>query len=107
MPRPKDERPVPPRLAPDPPVDPDVRLTAGSDVIGITIEGEFSEGQLDGLLVEEVHIVRSSFIAADLKGLRMVDVLVEGSDFSGADLEEADLARVTFKNCRMSGASIA
>jgi hypothetical protein len=104
--RPKAERPVPPRLPPEVPVHPDLRLAAGGDVNGITIEGDFSRGQFEGLLVEEVHIVNSFFVAADLTRLRMVDVLVEGSDFSGADLDEADLSRVAFKNCRMSGASI-
>jgi Pentapeptide repeats (8 copies)/Pentapeptide repeats (9 copies) len=106
MARPRNERLVPPRLPVDLPSEPTLRLLAGADVTARTIRGDFSKSQLEGLVMEEVHIVNSSFLAADLNGVRMVDVLVEGSDFSGADMEEANLSRVTFKNCRMSGASL-
>ncbi len=104
MTRLKSERPTSPRLPPDLPLEPDLRLTAGSEIDGITIQGDFSDGGLDGLSVEDSHIVHSSFTAADLNRLRLVDVLVEGSDFSGADMEEASFTRVIFRGCRMSGA---
>ena len=104
MTRTESERPTPPRLPPDLPSEPDLRLTAGSEINRITIQGDFSDSDLEGLLVEDSHIVRSSFTAADLNRLRLVDVLVEGSDFSGADMEEASFTRVTFTGCRMSGA---
>jgi uncharacterized protein YjbI with pentapeptide repeats len=68
------------------------------------MQGDFSNGEFEGLLVEDSRIVRSSFTAADLHHLRLTDVLVEGSDFSGADMEEASFTRVTFAGCRMSGA---
>ena len=104
MARPGSERPIPPRLPPDLPSQPNLILTARSEVNGLTIQGDFPEAHLEDLLVEDSHIFHSSFIAADLGRLRLVDVLVEGSDFSGADIEEASFTRVTFKGCRMSGA---
>jgi uncharacterized protein YjbI with pentapeptide repeats len=104
MARPQSDRPTPPRLPPDLPSEPDLRLTAGSQINRITVEGDFSNGDLEGVLVEDSRIVRSSFTASDLHGLRLTDVLVEGSDFSGADMEEASFTRVTFSGCRMSGA---
>lgn len=104
MTRPESDRPTPPRLPPDLPSEPDLRLTAGSEINRITIQGDFSNGDLEGLLVEDSHIVHSSFTATDLNRLRLVDVLVEGSDFSGTDMEEASFTRVTFNGCRMSGA---
>ncbi len=104
MTRPGSERPVAPRLPPDMPTEPNLNLVAGSEVHGLTIQGDYSDAQLEGLVVEDSQIVHSSFIAADLSRLRLVDVLVEGSDLSGADMEEASFTRVTFKGCRMSGA---
>ena len=104
MTRHESDRPTPPRLPPDLPSEPDLRLTACSEIKCVTIRGDYSDGDLEGLLVEDSHIVRSSFTAADLNGLRLVDVLVEGSDFSGADMEGASFTRVTFTGCRMSGA---
>jgi uncharacterized protein YjbI with pentapeptide repeats len=104
MTRPENDRPSPPRLPPELPSESNLRLTAGSEINHITVQGDFSDCDLEGLLVEDSHIVRSSFTAADLNRLRLVDVLVEGSDFSGADMEEASFTRVTFSGCRMSGA---
>jgi uncharacterized protein YjbI with pentapeptide repeats len=104
MARLQSDRPTPPHLPPDLPSEPDLRITAGSQLNRITIEGDFSNGDLEGVLVEDSRIVRSSFTASDLHGLRLTDVLVEGSDFSGADMEEASFTRVTFSGCRMSGA---
>lgn len=104
MARLKSDRPVPPRLPPDLPSDPGLRFTAGSQINRITIQGDFSNGDLGGVLVEESRIVHSSFTASDLHHLRLTDVLIEGSDFSGADMEEASFTRVTFAGCRMSGA---
>lgn len=100
------ERPVSPRLPPDLPFEQDLSLTAGSEIGGLTVRGEYSGDHLEGLAVEDSHIVRSSFTAADLSRLSLIDVLVEGSDFSGANLEEASFSRVTFKDCRMSGARL-
>ena len=88
-------------------MNPDLRLTAGDVINGLTLQGDYAHGQLEGLVVEDSYLVRSSFIAADLRGLSLVDVLVEGSDFSGADMEEASFTRVAFKDCRMSGARFA
>ena len=104
MTRPASDRPTPPRLPRDLPTEPDLRLTAGGELNGLTIQGDFSAGDLEGLFVEDSRIVHSSFTAADLNRLRLADVLVEGSDFSGADMEEASFIRVTFTDCRMSGA---
>jgi hypothetical protein len=106
MARTGDERPIPPRLLPELPLEPSLRLAAGHEVNSLTIQGDFSDAHLQGLVVEESHVVRSSFIAADLGRLTLVDVLVEGSDFSGADMEEASFTRVMFKGCRMSGARL-
>ena len=106
MARPASERPIPPRLPADMPSEPNLSLTASSEVNGLTIQGDFSDVHLEDLMVEDSHIVHSSFIAADLHRLRLVDVLVEGSDFSGADMGEASFTRVTFKGCRMSGALV-
>ncbi len=103
MARPQSDRPAPPRLPPDLPSEPGLRLTAGSEINRITVEGDFSQGDLESMLIEDSHIVHSSFTAADLNRIRLVDVLVEGSDFSGADMEEASFTRVTFSECRMSG----
>jgi uncharacterized protein YjbI with pentapeptide repeats len=100
------ERPASPRLPPDLPVQRDVDLVAGSEVTGVTLQGDYARAELDGLVVEDAHLVRSSFTGADLSRLSLLDVLVEGSDFSGANLEEASLRRVTFKECRMSGARL-
>jgi uncharacterized protein YjbI with pentapeptide repeats len=104
MTRSESDRPSPPRLPPDLPSEPDLRLNAGSEISRITIQGDFSEGDFEGLQVEDSHIVHSSFTASDLNRLRLTDVVVEGSDFSGADMEEASFTRVTFTGCRMSGA---
>jgi uncharacterized protein YjbI with pentapeptide repeats len=104
MARPETDRPNPPRLPSDLPSEPDLRLTAGAEINGVTLQGDFSACELEGLLVEDSHIVHSSFTSTDLNRLRLVDVLVEGSDFSGADMEEASFTRVTFSGCRMSGA---
>jgi uncharacterized protein YjbI with pentapeptide repeats len=98
------DRPTPPRLPPDLPTEPDLRITAGSQINRITIVGDFSNGDLERVMVEDSRIVRSPFTASDLHGLRLTDVLVEGCDFSGADMEEASFTRVTFSGCRMSGA---
>ena len=106
MARPGSERPVPPRLPPDLPHEPNVPLAADAVVTGVTILGDFSAHHLQGLVLEDAHIVDSSFVAADLNQLEMVDVLVEGSNFSGALMEEATLSRVVFKSCRMSGLSL-
>jgi uncharacterized protein YjbI with pentapeptide repeats len=104
MARLESDRPTPPRLPPDLPSEPDLHITAGSQINRITVQGDFSNGDLEGVLMEDSRIVRSSFTAADLHRLRLTDVLVEGSDFSGADMEEASFTRVTFAGCRMSGA---
>jgi uncharacterized protein YjbI with pentapeptide repeats len=88
------------------PSEQNLRLTAGFEICGLTVQGEYSDAHLEGLVIEDSHIVRSSFTAADLSRLRLVDVLVEGSDFSGANLEEASLTRVAFRDCRMSGVRI-
>src|ERR1700734_1817889 len=104
MTRPGSDRPIPPRLPLDLPSETDIRLTPGSEITHMTIQGDFSDGDLEGLRVEDSHIVRSSFTGTDLSRLRLVDVLVEGSDFSGADMEEGSFTRVTFSGCRMSGA---
>ena len=106
MARRKNEWPTPPSLSPELPLEVNPRLTAGDELDGITIQGDYSDALLDGLAVEEAHIVRTSFIAADLSRLRLVDVVVEATDFSGADMEEASFTRVTFKGCRMSGARL-
>jgi uncharacterized protein YjbI with pentapeptide repeats len=81
-----------------------MRLAPGTDLKGVTVEGDFSENVVEDLFVEDSHIVRSSFTAASLPGLRLTDVVVEGSDFSGADVEEGTFTRVQFLGCRMSGA---
>jgi uncharacterized protein YjbI with pentapeptide repeats len=104
MTRSERDRPTPPRLPSDLPSEPDLRLTAGSEINGITIQGDFSDADFEGLQVDHSHIVHSSFTATDLNRLRLVDVLVEGSDLSGADMEEASFTRVRFTGCRMSGA---
>jgi Pentapeptide repeats (9 copies) len=104
--RPRSERPVPPRLPAELPLEQASTLGPGDQISGLTLRGDYATGHLDGLVVEESHVVRSSFTAADLSGLTLVDVLVEGSDFSGADMQEATFTRVVFKNCRMSGARI-
>ena len=104
MARLESDLPTPPRLPPDLPSDPDLRVAAGSEISRITIQGDFSNGDLEGVLVEDSRIVHSSFTASDLHRLRLTDVLVEGSDFSGADMEEASFTRVAFVGCRMSGA---
>jgi uncharacterized protein YjbI with pentapeptide repeats len=106
MARPGSERPVPPRLPRDVPIEPNLHLAADTVVTGVTIQGDFSEHHLERLVVEDAHIVNSSFVASDLNHLEMVDVLVEGSDFSGALMEEATLSRVVFKHCRISGLSM-
>ncbi len=106
MARTGDERPTPPRLPPELPREQNRRLTAGDEISGVTIQGDYSQSRLEGLVIEDARIVRSSFTATDLNGLSLVDVVVEGSDFSGADMEEASFVRVTFKDCRMSGARI-
>jgi uncharacterized protein YjbI with pentapeptide repeats len=104
MTRSERDRPTPPRLPRELPSEPHLRLTAGSEINGMTIQGDFSDGDFEGLQVEDSHIVHSSLTATDLNRLRLVDVLVEGSDFSGADMEEASFTRVRFSGCRMSGA---
>jgi uncharacterized protein YjbI with pentapeptide repeats len=83
-----------------------VRLSAGGAISGLTVQGDYSGAYLEDLIVEDAHIVRSSFTATELSRLNLVDVVVEGSDFSGADMEEASFQRVTFKDCRMSGARL-
>jgi uncharacterized protein YjbI with pentapeptide repeats len=88
------------------PQEPNLQLASGDVVTGVTIQGDFSDRRLEGVVVEDIHIVHSSFISADLSHLEMVDVLVEESDFSGALMEEATLSRIAFKNCRMSGLSM-
>lgn len=104
MARARSDRPTPPRLPPDLSSESDLSLAIGSEINHITVQGDFSGRDLEGLIVEDSHIIHSSFTAADLNRLRLVDVLVEESDFSGADIGEASFTRVTFKGCRMSGA---
>jgi uncharacterized protein YjbI with pentapeptide repeats len=98
------DRPTPPRLPPDLTSEPDRRLAGDGEITCLRVQGDFSNRDLDGLHVEDSHIVRSSSTAADLTRLRLTDVVVEGSDFSGADMQEASLTRVAFTDCRMSGA---
>jgi uncharacterized protein YjbI with pentapeptide repeats len=81
-------------------------LTANCEISGRTIRSDYPDAHLEGMVIEDTHIVRSCFIGADLSRLSLVDVLVDGSDFSGANMEEASFRRVTFKDCRMSGARI-
>jgi hypothetical protein len=83
MARPESDRPAPPRLPSELPSEADLRITAGSEINRITVEGDFSDSDLEGLLVEDSYIVHSSFTAADLNRLPLVDVLVDGSDISG------------------------
>jgi uncharacterized protein YjbI with pentapeptide repeats len=97
-------RPAPPRLPPDLSSELDLRLTAGCEIDHKSIQGDFSDSDLEGLQVEDSRIVGSSFTAAGLNRLRLIDVVVDGSDFSGADMEGAFFTRVTFTDCRMSGA---
>lgn len=104
MTRSRGARPAAPRLPSDLFSELNLRLTAGCEIDHKTIQGDFSDGDFEGLQVEDSRIVRSSFTAADLHRLRLTDVVVEGSDFSGADMEEASFTRVTFSDCRMSGA---
>src|SRR6516165_3325918 len=104
MARSGNERPVPPRLPPELPLEPHSRLSAGGKISGVTIRGDYAEAHLENLVIEDAHIVRSSLTAADLRRLSLVDVVVEGCDCSGSDMEEASFMRVTFKDCRMSGA---
>lgn len=106
MARARDERPAPPRLPPHLTLERNLRLTAGSEISGMAVGGDYADAHLEAMVVEDSHITRSSFVAADLSRVRLVDVLVEGSDFSGADMEEATLTRVAFRDCRMSGARI-
>jgi uncharacterized protein YjbI with pentapeptide repeats len=102
-----NDRPIPPRLPPDLPSHPDLRLADDSDLYRLTIQGDFSDANLAEMTIEESHVRHSAFVSADLGRLRLVDVLVEGCDFSGADMREASFTRVMFKGCRMSGALIA
>ena len=102
----KGGRPIPPRLPPDRSSEPSLNLATRSEINGLTVQGDFSDGLLGELVIEDSLIARSSFIAADLNRLRLVDVQVEECDFSGADMEGAAFTRVTFKGCRMSGALI-
>lgn len=88
------------------PVQPDLKLAAGDQISGLTVQGDYARMRHDGLVVEDSHIIRSSFTAADLARISLVDVLVEESDFSGTDMEEASFTRVAFKDCRMSGARL-
>jgi uncharacterized protein YjbI with pentapeptide repeats len=104
MTRSESGRPTPPRLPPDLTPEPDLRLTAGCEIDCRIIQGDFSDGELEDMQIEDSRIAGSSFTAADLTRLRLIDVVVEGSDFSGADMEEASFIRVTFTGCRMSGA---
>jgi uncharacterized protein YjbI with pentapeptide repeats len=104
MTRSESGRPTPPRLPPDLSSGTDLRLHAGCEIDHATIQGDFSDGDLGGLQIEDSRVVGSSFTAADLSRLCLIDVVVEGSDFSGADMEEASFTRVTFTDCRMSGA---
>ena len=104
MTRSDDGRPAPPRLPPDLSSELDLRLTAGCEIDHKSIQGDFSDSDLEGLQVEDSRIVGSSFTAAGLNRLRLIDVVVDGSDFSGADMEGAFFTRVTFTDCRMSGA---
>jgi uncharacterized protein YjbI with pentapeptide repeats len=104
MTRSESGRPTLPRLPTDLSSEPHLRLAAGSEIDHAAIQGDFSEGGLEGLKVEDSRILASSFTAADLNRLHLIDVVVEGCDFSGADMEEASFTRVTFTDCRMSGA---
>jgi uncharacterized protein YjbI with pentapeptide repeats len=71
------------------------------------IQGDFSDGNVPGMTLEQSHIRHSAFLSADLGRLRLVDVLVEDSDLAGAQMPEASFTRVTFRSCRMSSALIA
>ena len=72
---------LPPRLPSDLPPASDLGLAIGSEIDHATIRGDFSDRDLEGLIVQDSHIVHCSFTAADLHRLRLVDVLVEESDF--------------------------
>ena len=89
MARARSDRPIPPRLPSDLPPASDLGLAIGTEIDHATIRGDFSDRDLEGLIVQDSHIVHCSFTAADLHRLRLVDVLVEESDFSGADIGEA------------------
>jgi uncharacterized protein YjbI with pentapeptide repeats len=106
MARARSDRPTPPRLPPDSALESGFRLDVGSAVSHATIQADCAGLDLEGLIVEDSHIIRSSFTAADLNRLHLVDVLVEESDFSGADMGEAFLSRVAFRGCRLSGAQL-
>jgi uncharacterized protein YjbI with pentapeptide repeats len=97
-------RPTPPCLPHDVSSGSHLPLTAECEIDHATIQGDFSDGDLEGLQVEDSRIVGSSFTAADLGRLRLIDVMVQGCDFSGADMTEASFTRVSFTDCRMSGA---
>lgn len=73
------------------PSEPNLCLTARSEVSGLSIQGDFSAVNLGDLAIDDSDILHSSFIATDLSRLRLVDVVVDGSDFSGAIMEDASL----------------
>ena len=64
MTRSDDGRPAPPRLPPDLSSELDLRLTAGCEIDHKSIQGDFSDSDLEGLQVEDSRIVGSSFTAA-------------------------------------------
>lgn len=98
-------RPRRPRLR-DLTLSPITAATDGSDLVRVTLQGDFSGLRSPDITVEEAHILRASFVGAQLAGARLADVLVEGADLSGADLGEASLSRVAFIDCRMSGVQL-
>jgi uncharacterized protein YjbI with pentapeptide repeats len=80
--------------------------TDGSDLVRVTVQGDFSGLRSPDITAEEAHILRASFVGAQLARTRLSDVLVEGADLSGTDLGEASLSRVAFIDCRMSGVQL-
>jgi uncharacterized protein YjbI with pentapeptide repeats len=82
-------------------------LTEEADLYHLTIEGDFSDANLEQMTIEESRVLRSAFVGADLGRIRLVDVVVRESDLSEAELSEPSFTRVAFRDCRMSGAVMA
>ena len=51
------------------PLEPNPDFSSDEGTTGVTMRGDFSGRQFETLTIEDSHIVRSSFVAADLRRL--------------------------------------
>ena len=79
-----------------------------ADLTGATLEeGDFSDAELDGAILQRAVLRRGHFVRADLTGADLREAAVQGADLSAAVLRECRLDGVSLQGCKLHGALFA